>query len=431
MGMTASKRILVYENWTASEPSLMGCLFVDFLRGKETSSFEYDTKWLTNHTAHFALDPDLQLFKGRQFTPADKPLFGLFSDSCPDRWGRLLMKRREAILAKKEGRKPRELSETDYLLGVHDEARMGALRFALQEEGPFLSCETEMAAPPWATLRDLEAASLAFEKDEDIFDDRWLEMLLAPGSSLGGARPKATIKAPDDSLWIAKFPSKQDEYDSGAWEMVIHELARECRLNVPEAKLERFSDTGSTFLVKRFDRHGNQRIHFSSALALLGKKDGSSSDSSYLEIVEFITAYGASPKTDLRELWRRIVFSMAVSNTDDHLRNHGFLLTSKGWRLSPMFDVNPVPEGNMLSLNVTLDDSRIDIDLAIEAASFFGIKNDEAVKEAKDILSIVGRMWRPIAASYDIPRHAQEAMAPAFSLSLAHPMPSFHPSKSI
>lgn len=414
--MTTSKRIYVYENWMAAEPSRMGCLFVDYPRGKETSSFEYDPTWLKNHPGRFALDPDLQLFNGRQYTPIDKPLFGLFSDSCPDRWGRLLMKRREAILAKKEGRKPRELSETDYLLGVHDEARMGALRFALQVGGPFLSCETEMAAPPWATLRDLEAASLAFERDEDTFNDQWLRMLLAPGSSLGGARPKATIKSPDHSLWIAKFPSKHDEYDSGAWEKVVHDLARECKLNVPESKLERFSDTGSTFLVKRFDRNGTQRIHFSSALALLGKKDGASSDSSYLEIVEFLTAFGASARSDLKELWRRIVFSMAVSNTDDHLRNHGFLLTPKGWKLSPMFDVNPVPEGNMLSLNVTLDDSRIDVDLAIEAASFFGISKDEAVKEAKSILSIVGHMWKPIAESYSISRHAQNAMASAFAL---------------
>lgn len=414
--MAAAKRIYVYENWMGTEPSLMGCLYAENLRGKEVCSFEYAPSWLSNRAGLLALDPDLQLFSGRQFTSLDKPMFGVFSDSCPDRWGRLLMDRREAILAKQENRKPGNLLETDYLLGVHDEARMGALRFALQEGGPFLSCESNMAAPPWTTLRNLEAASLAFEKDQDIYNNRWLQMLLAPGSSLGGARPKATVKAPDNSLWIAKFPSKHDQYDSGAWEQVVHELAKACGLNVPESTLERFSDTGSTFLVKRFDRKETRRVHFSSAMALLGKTDGDSSGSSYLELAEFLTAYGASVRTDLKELWRRIVFSMAVSNTDDHLRNHGFLLTPNGWRLSPMFDVNPNPKGDFLSLNVTLNESGIDPDLAIEAASYFGLKKDEAAQEAKHILSSVGRNWRPIAESCGISRASQEAMASAFSI---------------
>ncbi len=414
--MAAAKKIYVYENWMGTEPSLMGCLYAESLRGKEITSFEYSPTWLTNHPGLLALDPDLQLFRGRQFTPLDKPMFGIFSDSCPDRWGRMLMDRREGILAKQENRKARNLLETDYLLGVHDEARMGALRFSLQESGPFLSCESDMAAPPWTTLRNLETASLEFEKDPDIYNNRWLQMLLAPGSSLGGARPKASVKAPDHSLWIAKFPSRHDQYDAGAWEQVTHELAKMCQLNVPESRLECFSDTGSTFLVKRFDRRAGRRIHFSSALALLGKKDGESSGSSYLELVKFLTAHGASARSDLKELWRRIVFSMAVSNTDDHLRNHGFLLTPNGWSLSPMFDVNPNPRGNVLSMNVTLNDSGIDPDLAIEAASYFGLKKDEAAEEANQILSTVGRSWRPIAESYGISKYSQEAMAPAFSI---------------
>ncbi|MBQ3277542.1 MAG: type II toxin-antitoxin system HipA family toxin [Clostridia bacterium] len=414
--MAVAKKIYVYENWMASEPSLMGCLYAESLRGKEITSFEYSPSWLSNHPGLLALDPDLQLFSGRQFTPLDKPMFGILSDSCPDRWGRLLMDRREEILAKQENRKPRNLLETDYLLGVHDEARMGALRFSLQEGGPFLSCDSDMAAPPWTTLRNLEAASLAFEKDPDTLSNRWLQMLLAPGSSLGGARPKASVKAPDNSLWIAKFPSKHDQYDSGAWEQVTHELAKMCRLNVPESRLERFSDAGSTFLVKRFDRQADRRVHFSSALALLGEKDGDSTNSSYLELVQFLTSYGASARSDLKELWRRIVFSMAVSNTDDHLRNHGFLLSPNGWRLSPMFDVNPNPKGNFLSLCVTLNESRIDPDLAIEAASFFGLKKDKAAEEAKHILSVIGRSWRPIAESCGISGDSQEAVAPAFSI---------------
>ena len=388
----AAKTIYTYECWSSDQPVLMGFLFVDALRGKESCSFEYDTKWLKTHPGQYFLDPDLQLYRGRQYAPMDKTLFGIIADSCPDRWGRMLMRRREAILAAREGRKPRQLSETDYLLGVHDEGRMGALRFSLQPDGPFLSCDRDMAAPPWVALRELEAASLAFESDEDMLNDRWLRQLLAPGSSLGGARPKATVRASDGSLWIAKFPSKQDEQNTGAWEQVAHELAKSCGLNVPESKLAHFSDTGSTYLVKRFDRAGTRRIHFSSAMSLLGKTDGSS-DNSYLHLADFLTKAGASPREDLAELWRRIVFSMAVSNTDDHLRNHGFLLTEKGWRLSPMYDVNPVPYGETLSLNVSLDDSRIDLDLAFDVASFFGLTRETAEREAQ---------------KYKLPKHRYE-----------------------
>ena len=414
--MTDRKTIYVYENWTGEVPVLMGLLYVESLRGKEACSFEYADSWLESYDRTYTLDPDLQLFRGRQYAPMDKSMFGLFSDSCPDRWGRRLMDRREGIVAKRENRRPRQLMETDYLLGVHDEARMGALRFSLEKDGPFLSCESEMAAPPWVTLRQLEAASLAFERDSDRFNDRWLRQLLAPGSSLGGARPKATVKAADGSLWIAKFPSSKDDYDVGAWEQVTHELAKACGLNVTESKLERYSGDGSTYLTKRFDRQGEKRIHFSSALALLGKKDGASAGdgSSYLELVEFIRAFGASPKQDLNELWRRIVFSMAVTNTDDHLRNHGFLLTKNGWRLSPLYDVNPNPVGEALALNVSLDDCRIDVDLAKEVAPFFGIENAET--EIENILSIVKRGWRYQAEKCGLDRHAQNAMETAFSL---------------
>ena len=185
----AAKTIYTYECWSSDQPSLMGYLFVDQLRGKENCSFEYDEQWLKTHSGQYFLDPDLELYRGRQYVPMDKKLFGIFADSCPDRWGRLLMRRREAILAARENRKPKQLSETDYLLGVHDEARMGALRFSLHMGGPFLSCDSDMAAPPWVTLRDLEAASRAFEQDKDTLNDRWLRQLLAPGSPPPGWRP--------------------------------------------------------------------------------------------------------------------------------------------------------------------------------------------------------------------------------------------------
>lgn len=266
--------IYVYKDWDTSTPQKIGTLFVDGGKGREVISFEYDDVWLENVDISLIFDPDLMLYKGRQYVPLEKTMFGIFADSCPDRWGRLLMKRREAIIAKKEKRKPRRLTDVDFLLGVYDETRMGGLRFSTSEDGPFLSNDKELATPPWTTLRKLEAASLAFEKNDDGMEEKWLKQLLAPGSSLGGARPKASVSAPDGSLWIAKFPSKHDDMNVGAWEMVVHDLAIMCGLNVPEAKLENFSKTGSTFLIKRFDRDGKKRIHFASAMTLLGKNDG-------------------------------------------------------------------------------------------------------------------------------------------------------------
>ena len=252
------KTIYVYENWRGEAPTLLGRLRCGFVRGQETFSFEYDPAWLSSAESSFSLDPDLALYRGRQYVPLNKQLFGLFSDSCPDRWGRLLMRRKEAIDARKEDRKPRKLTESDFLLGVYDESRMGALRFSLEEGGEFLSNDKAFATPPWVNLRTLENASIAFENDESGLNEKWLRELLAPGSSLGGARPKATVQATDGALWIAKFPSKHDEYNSGAWEKVVHDLARLCGLDVPESKLETFSKTGSTFLVKRFDRNGSR-----------------------------------------------------------------------------------------------------------------------------------------------------------------------------
>ena len=408
------KTIFVYENWLSDKPSLLGRLYVDTVRGGESYAFEYNDAWLSNPAA-VMLDPDLNLYKGRQY-PIDKKNFGLFADSSPDRWGRVLMKRRERILADKEGRKPNVLYESDFLLGVYDEIRMGALRFSLEEGGTFLSDDKTTAAPPWATLRTLENASREFEKDERGLSDKWLNQLLKPGSSLGGARPKATVQDPNGELWIAKFPSKHDEGNTGAWEKVVHDLARMCGLNVPESKLEHFSKDGSTFLVKRFDRIGSRRLHFSSAMTMLGKTDGASAvdGTSYLDIVSFIKSNGVSAKDDLIELWKRIVFNMAVSNTDDHLRNHGFILTPKGWRLSPLYDVNPVPQGDELSLNVSESDNRISLDLAIETAHYYGIKEADATKLAEDILAMVRDNWERLAKECGLNRSDIEDMRPAF-----------------
>lgn len=413
--------IYVYIDRDDSDPKLLGYLYLNVSGRKETYSFEYSASWLKNGN-RMQLDPDLYLYRGRQYPPQDKVLFGMFSDSCPDRWGRILMQRRETILARKEDRKPEKLNESDYLLGVHDKSRMGALRFSTEEGGMFLSSDDTLAAPPWVYLRKLETASIAFENDETGLEEKWLNQLLVPGSSLGGARPKANIQDVDGSLWIAKFPSKHDEYNSGAWEMTVHDLARMCHLNVPEARLETFSAAGSTFIVKRFDRSGNHRIHFASAMTLLGKTDGET-DAGYLDMASFIKSNGANPKADLAELWQRMVFNMAVSNTDDHLRNHGFLLTDTGWVLSPMYDVNPVPYGNGLSLNVSEEDNSIDTELALSTAEFYGIPAKEAYPLLEEILNTVQSNWRKVAAKYSISREAMQRMAPAFSLCERHLIP--------
>lgn len=410
------KTIFVYDDFSTDQPILMGKLYVNVIKGGESYSFEYDKDWLERTGLALTLDPELMPYSGRQY-PTGKNIFGLFADASPDRWGRVLMNKRERILAEKEGRKPSKLYDSDYLLGVYDETRMGGIRFKLDSEGPFLSDDKETAAPPWATLRTLEEASRNFENDETGLSEKWLNQLIKPGSSLGGARSKATVVDTRGQLWIAKFPSKNDENDTGAWEMVAHDLAGLCSLNVPEAKLEKFSPLGSTFLIKRFDRSGSKRVHFASAMTLLGKTDGASAadGTSYLDIVAFIRSYGAQPKKDLIELWKRIVFNMAVTNTDDHLRNHAFVLTGKGWILSPLYDVNPVPYGDELSLNVDEDDNSICMELAVQVATKFGISELDARSYAEDIQTIVRDNWERTAIKYGLTRRQIEEMRPAFS----------------
>lgn len=418
---TNQKTIYVYENFSSMEPNFLGTLFVETIRGHENYSFEYDTQWLKSSSHAMHLDPDLQLYAGRQYPTGGKNVFGLFADSSPDRWGRLLMTRRERILADQEGRKPRKLLDSDFLMGVYDETRMGAIRFKLDKNGPFLSDDAKTPTPPWTSLRTLEEASRQFENDESGLEQKWVNQLIKPGSSLGGARPKATVMDTEGNLWIGKFPSRYDDVNVGAWEKVTHDLARLCGLDVPESKLVNFSKYGSTFLVRRFDRNGSARIHFASAMTMLGKTDGASAadGSSYLELVSFIKSNGAAPKRDLVELWKRIVFNMAVSNTDDHMRNHGFLFKEDGWHLSPLYDVNPVPEGDELSLCVNEDDATISLELALEIAPYCGINAKAAEAMSAEILRTVRENWSRLATKYGLSRSAQEYMRPAFSLALA------------
>ncbi|MBE5763449.1 MAG: type II toxin-antitoxin system HipA family toxin [Clostridiales bacterium] len=404
-----SKTIYVYENFTDKEPMFMGTLYVDVFKNKEHYSFEYDMDWLAIN--RFRIDPNLQLYTGRQFKSKEKK-FGIFYDSAPDRWGRTLLKRKEARQAEKEDRMPRGLYESDFLLGIYDETRMGALRFKLDKDGEFLSSDKEYATPPWASLRELEHISYSISNDEDVSDE-WLDMLFKPGSSLGGARPKANVIDPEGNLWIAKFPAKNDDVDVGAWEKVASDLARLCGLNVPETKLEQFSKNGHTFLTKRFDRDQSRRIHFASAMTLLGKTDGE--DSSYLNIANFIKSYGANTKEDLIELWKRIVFNMAIRNTDDHLRNHGFILAKTGWALSPLYDVNSTPRGNQLDLYVDFNNPNISKELALSVSKHFGINRDDGEIILKNICKIIQDNWESLATKYGIGREKIIKMQSAFS----------------
>lgn len=413
------KEIIVYADWQELPTAMkMGMLRAEQVRGEEIFSFEYDEQWLQSGFAQ-VLDPDLRLFTGPQYITDEKPNFGIFLDSSPDRWGRTLMKRREALQAREEKRKERRLFESDYLLGVNDISRSGALRFKLNEEGPFLDDNTTFPTPPFSSIRELEHASLRIE-DDDFFEDKeaskWLRLLMAPGSSLGGARPKASVRSPEGHLWIAKFPSKNDDRDQGAWESIVNKLAAEAGVRVTQGMAKKFSQKYHTFLAKRFDRsNSSERIHFASAMTLLDYKDGVNHQdgASYLELVEVIEAYGAQPEEDLLELWKRIVFSICVSNTDDHLRNHGFLLTNRGWLLSPAYDINPNEQGVGLSLNIDENSNALDLELAKSVAEYFRVNLKAAENFIRSTKKIVNT-WRNKADRLGISKAEQELMKSAF-----------------
>ena len=419
--MEAKRNIQVFADWQGlTKPALMGILSSERLKGKEIFSFSYMKEWLDSGYAQY-IDPALQLYTGPQYLAEDKSNFGVFLDSSPDRWGRLLMRRREAALARKDSRKENTLFETDYLLGVYDGHRMGGIRFKESEDGNFLNDNSAMASPPWTSLKELEFASLQLERDDVVNDPdylKWLNMLVAPGSSLGGARPKASVLDDRQHLWIAKFPSNHDDHDMGGWEMVANELAVMSGLHVAEGTVKKFSKKYHSFLTKRFDRTTKgERIHFASAMTLLGLNDGNDHTDgiSYLHIAEFIMQNGANPNNDLEELWRRIVFNICISNTDDHLRNHGFLLTDKGWILSPAYDINPVTGSIGLKLNISLNDNALELDLALEVAREFRINPKRAEQIIKKIKQAINK-WQIIAEKYKISNSEQELMESAFYL---------------
>jgi len=407
--------IYVYAHWQGMpEAKMIGVLAAHYAKGKKAFSFEYDTNWIKSEQ-QLLLDPDIQFYSGPQY-PNKKENFGVFLDSMPDTWGRTLMKRRAAQLANEKDRKATTLYEIDYLLGVYDENRMGALRFKTDRDGPFLDNNEENPTPPWSSVRELQEAAKHFENDTDNEEVRkWLAVLMAPGSSLGGARPKANILDEHGNLWIAKFPSKNDTIDKGAWEFLAYRLAINCGIEMAPSRIEKITGNYHTFFTQRFDRIKKERIHFSSAMTMTGNNEDTIRDNpaSYLDIAEFIQTNGVNIDKNLHQLWRRIVFNIEVSNTDDHLRNHGFILTPKGWILSPAYDINPSIDKDGLALNIDMDNNALDLELAKRVGEYFRLDKKQMDAIVDEVAKSVSR-WKEIAGEIGISRAEQELMGSAF-----------------
>lgn len=404
------KDVLVYADLQGM-PHLMGRLWARARGNKDSATFEYDKSWLA-HPDRFSLEPALKLGPGPFHTTSDKPLFGAIGDSAPDRWGRVLMRRAERRRAEIAGETPRTLGEIDYLLMVNDEARQGALRFAEAEGGPFLAEHGPTKIPPLIDLPRLLSAAEHVLSNSDTDED--LRLLLVPGSSLGGARPKASVRDRDGHLAIAKFPNRGDEINTVVWEAVALTLAERSGIPVPAWRLETVAGK-SVLLLRRFDREEGRRLPFLSAMSMLEAKDNETR--SYMEFVDALRQHGAEPKPDMHALWRRIVFNILISNTDDHLRNHGFLYAGPtGWRVAPAYDLNPVPvdiKPRVLSTAIDLDDGTASLRLALSVADYFELGPDEARRIAAEVGKAVSK-WRKEAAALGLAKLDIDRMASAF-----------------
>lgn len=365
-------------------------------------SFAYHADWL-EHVRVFPLDPELDLTAG-EFYPANGN-FGVFLDSCPDRWGQTLMERREAIEAQEGKRVARTLGPWDFLLGVQDCTRMGALRFSRPDDDTFLADEA-LSAPPVTSLAELQV--VAFELSKNKQDDldlvkKWLQVLVAPGSSLGGARPKANVLEKDGEFWIAKFPAADDDYDVAAWEKVLHDMAGDCGVDVPKSRIEKIGNKYHTFLVERFDRRDNQRVFFISGMAALNRED--SNDASYIDLAEFLSTYGDPDfcNEDLEQLYLRVVFNVATGNRDDHLRNHGFIRNPQGWRLAPAYDMNPSFKKAEHILTLDMHNNQPDLKVALETAEYYGVNKARAIEIVDRVCGVVSE-WDERAQKVGISR---------------------------
>jgi serine/threonine-protein kinase HipA len=377
---------------------------------REGASFEYDARWRESRDA-FALDPELPLSAGQFHTAS--PLFRAFTDPAPDRWGQALLRRAERARARREGRAPRTLGAVDFLTLVHDETRLGALRFRDVRDGegsPFLS-STDKPVPPLLHLARLLAATNRVVDDSASDDD--LALLLAPGTSLGGARPKASILDTGGELLIAKFPREDDDWSVTSWEATALSLAAAAGIEVPHFRLQTVGRK-SVLLLRRFDRQKQLRIPFMSAMTAVSADDNQVH--SYLEIADALRQDGSQVNADLRELWRRLVFNVLVSNTDDHLRNHGFLRDGLGWRLAPAYDLNPMPVDvrprvHALAINET--DATSSMEMALEVAPRFGIIQRDARAIGREVGTAV-RSWRRVARKWGLKGKQLDRMESAF-----------------
>lgn len=414
-----SKQVLVSISLGGENIPVGHCWF-HARKGRESASFEYAESWLS-HPQRLALEPALTLTAGSFHTQPGRAIFGSLGDSAPDRWGRILMRRSATLRSKTEHKIPRTLLEVDYLLGVNDEARQGALRFSMPTEPKqFLTPKHQKSIPPLISLPKLLSASDRFLDEHESQED--LKLLLAPGSSLGGARPKASIRDQDGCLAIAKFPRKDDEFNVVLWEAVALSLAAKAGIKVPDWRIEKVLQQ-PVLILKRFDRRGQagepsqQRVPFLSAMTMLNAQDNE--QHSYLEIAYAITQYGATPEQDLAELWRRIVFSVLISNTDDHLRNHGFIYAQhQGWRLSPVYDINPTPleiKPNILTTAIDFEDRSASLATALHVADEFRLSTRQAQQIIVEVKSAV-QQWREVATYFGLTKSACNQMRSAFQL---------------
>lgn len=393
--------IFIYADFDWLEkPLLLGELGYESLRGSDSYSFKYDNSWLRQYGSLF-LSADINNYPGWQYTQPERDIFGCFSDALPDRWGRLLLNRREQILATEEHRPVCKLSSFDYLIGIDDFSRMGGFRFKASQDGEFINCEESLRIPLLKDIHTLVSASMEIEKSEELNrlpEKKWLQQLVHPGTSLGGARPKAVVVNDEGRLCMAKFPSRNDDYDVGLWEHHSHLLAKEAGVIAAETGVV---DTGGqyhTLFSKRFDRTADgRRKHFASAMTLLGLTDGcdAKTGNGYLDIVDFILQNCCDVEANLRQLYRRVAFNIAIGNSDDHFRNHGFLLTPKGWTLSPAYDMNPTLN-DYQALMINSNTNQADLNILLDSSDEYMIGRKEAETIIEEVKSGV-RQWKYIA----------------------------------
>lgn len=411
------QRLYVYADFDwLDTPTLIGELSCDSVRGTETYGFSYDKSWLSRY-GDVVLSDDLYNYPGMQYTRAGRDIFSCFSDALPDRWGRTLLNRREQIAANDECRQARRLTSFDYLIGIDDASRMGGFRFATTEGGPFINTEPSLRVPPLANLRELMHAAHEIEAAEEshlLPSKRWLIQLLHPGTSLGGARPKASVIDDNGALTVAKLPSRKDDYDVAQWEHFCHRMARRAGINVADTRTIH-GEEYHILISRRFDRtHDGRRIHFASALTLLGLTDGDNASTGYgyLDIVDFILRQGSNVERNLEELFRRIAFYIIVGNSDDHFRNHGFLLTRKGWELSPAYDINPtMSDTQSLLINSFTNDS--DLNVLLSSAADYMLSPQRAGEIISEIKSAMN-FWQEEAHHLSLPQRDINMFAPRF-----------------